>query len=47
VIPGASRESQARDNAAASELPALTAEQMAAVREVYDQYIRALVHPCW
>lgn len=47
VIPGASRESQARDNAAASELPALTAEQMAAVRGVYDQYIRALVHPCW
>lgn len=47
VIPGASRESQARDNAAAAALPPLTAEQMDAVREIYDRYLRARVHPCW
>ncbi|MBP7402983.1 MAG: aldo/keto reductase [Clostridia bacterium] len=47
VIPGASREAQARANAAASGLPPLTPEQMAAVRRIYDTYLRPMVHPCW
>ena len=47
VIPGASRAEQVSSNVRASEIPPLTAEQMTAVREVYDRYIRALVHDSW
>ena len=47
VIPGARRPQQARDNAAASDLPALTPEAMQRVREVYDARIRAQVHGRW
>ena len=47
VIPGARNAEQARANVAASELPALTEEQQAAVREVYDRHIRAHVHDRW
>jgi aryl-alcohol dehydrogenase-like predicted oxidoreductase len=47
VIPGARNPEQARRNAAAAELPALTEEQQAAVREVYDRHIRAHVHDRW
>jgi aryl-alcohol dehydrogenase-like predicted oxidoreductase len=47
VIPGASRPEQARGNAAAAELPPLTEEQQAAVREVYDRRIREHVHDRW
>ena len=47
VIPGASNFTQARDNAAASELPPLSKEQMNRVRDIYNTYIRPLVHDCW
>ena len=47
VIPGARRPDQARDNVAASELPALTPEAMQQVRKVYDERIRAQVHERW
>jgi aryl-alcohol dehydrogenase-like predicted oxidoreductase len=47
AIPGAKRPSQAEENARAAELAPLTGAQMAKVREVYDQYIRAQVHQRW
>ncbi|MFD2719992.1 aldo/keto reductase [Hymenobacter monticola] len=47
VIPGASRPEQILSNLQAAELPALTAEQMQAVREIYDRRIRPLVHYSW
>lgn len=47
VIPGASRPEQVTSNIAASELPALTDEQMATVQRIYDEKIRPLVHHLW
>ena len=47
VIPGARRPDQVRDNAAAADLPPLSAETIAAVHEVYDHMIRPLVHHRW
>ncbi|MFD1469540.1 aldo/keto reductase [Hymenobacter caeli] len=47
VIPGASRPEQLTSNLHAADLPALTAEQMAAVRGVYERRIRPLVHQLW
>jgi len=47
VIPGASRASQVEDNVKAAEMPPLTDEQMQAVRHIYDQYLRAIIHPQW
>jgi len=47
VIPGASRPEQLRGNLGAAALPALTDEQMAAVRGVYERRIRPLVHQLW
>ena len=47
AIPGAKHVQQARDNAAAADLPALSAETMSAVAEIYDTRIRALVHDQW
>jgi aryl-alcohol dehydrogenase-like predicted oxidoreductase len=47
AIPGAKRTSQAADNAAASDLPPLREDLMAAARDVYDQYIRPHVHHRW
>ena len=47
AIPGAKTPRQARDNAAAAELPALPPETMQAVRAVYDEKIRPLVHASW
>ena len=47
AIPGARTEHQARENAAAAGLPPLDAKTMAAVREVYDTHIRALVQDRW
>ncbi|HVZ00136.1 MAG TPA: aldo/keto reductase [Dongiaceae bacterium] len=47
AIPGAKNAGQAAANAAAGELSPLSAEQMAAVRKVYDDYIRPLVHQRW
>jgi aryl-alcohol dehydrogenase-like predicted oxidoreductase len=47
AIPGAKTAAQARDNAAAADLPPLTESQMAAVQAVYDRMIRPHVHPRW
>jgi aryl-alcohol dehydrogenase-like predicted oxidoreductase len=47
AIPGAKTEAQARDNAAAADLPPLPAAALSAARDVYDQMIRAHVHGSW
>jgi aryl-alcohol dehydrogenase-like predicted oxidoreductase len=47
AIPGAKNPSQATDNVAASELPPLSEETMAAVEDVYDRLIRPHVHQRW
>ena len=47
VIPGASSPEQILANLKAGALPPLSAEQMQAVREVYDRKIRPLVHYTW
>ncbi len=47
VIPGARNPEQARANAAAAELPPLSAQTHAAVRAVYDELIRPQVHDRW
>jgi aryl-alcohol dehydrogenase-like predicted oxidoreductase len=47
AIPGARTPGQARDNAAAADLPPLAPATMAAVRGVYDEMVRPLVHASW
>ncbi|MGC4032748.1 MAG: aldo/keto reductase [Tepidisphaeraceae bacterium] len=47
AIPGAKNPQQAAGNAAASDLPPLTADQMAAVRKVYDAKIATHVAGRW
>src|SRR5690606_42138587 len=47
VIPGARSASQAKANAVAGDLPPLTEEQHAGVRDVYDRHIRRHVHHRW
>jgi aryl-alcohol dehydrogenase-like predicted oxidoreductase len=47
VIPGAKSRQQAQDNAAASAVPALSSETLAAVRELYQQRIAPHVHHRW
>ena len=47
VIPGGRRPDQAAANAAASDLPPLSPETLAAVRQVYDNLIRPQVHCRW
>jgi aryl-alcohol dehydrogenase-like predicted oxidoreductase len=47
VIPGASSPEQILSNLQAAELPPLPAEQMQAVRDVYDRKIKPLVHYTW
>lgn len=47
VIPGASKISQVESNLAAGAIPSLSGEQMSAVRQVYDKYIRDEVHELW
>ena len=47
TIPGAKTPDMARANAAASDLPALPAETMDAIRAVYDERIRPYVHTRW
>jgi aryl-alcohol dehydrogenase-like predicted oxidoreductase len=47
VIPGSRRADQVRDNAAAADLPALSAETVAAVQATYDDLVRPLVHQRW
>ena len=47
AIPGAKRPSQAEENVRAADLPPLPDETMRAVRELYEQHIRPLVHHYW
>jgi aryl-alcohol dehydrogenase-like predicted oxidoreductase len=47
AIPGGKRPSQVTDNAKTSDLPPLTPEIMAAVRNIYNDKIRPLVHQRW
>ncbi len=47
AIPGAKNAQQARQNAQASDLPALSAAAMAQLREIYDAQIRCDVHQRW
>ena len=47
TIPGARTVAQARENAAAADLPALSVKTMSAVERVYDARVRALVHARW
>ncbi|MDX6229904.1 MAG: hypothetical protein QOI76_3294 [Frankiales bacterium] len=47
VIPGARNTGQAQGNALAASAPALTDDQRAAVRDVYDRLVRPLVHDRW
>ena len=47
VIPGAKSPAQEADNAAAADLPPLSAAQMATVQAVYDATIREQVHQLW
>jgi aryl-alcohol dehydrogenase-like predicted oxidoreductase len=47
AIPGGKRPEQVSDNCAASGIPPLSPESMAAVRRTYDERIRPLVHHRW
>ena len=47
VIPGASSVEQARGNAAAADLPALTDSELADLERLYDERIRGHVHDRW
>jgi len=47
TIPGAKRPSQAEENFAAADMPALSKKTMSDVRTIYDRYIRELVHYYW
>jgi aryl-alcohol dehydrogenase-like predicted oxidoreductase len=47
AIPGGKRPEQVAENCAASDLPPLSSEAMAAVERIYDTRIRGLVHSRW
>lgn len=47
VIPGSTKPEHIHDNIAAADLPPLTDGQMQAIRDIYDEYIRADVHQLW
>jgi aryl-alcohol dehydrogenase-like predicted oxidoreductase len=47
AIPGGKRPDQVADNCRASDLPPLSPETMAAIKEIYDKKIREHVHQCW
>jgi len=47
AIPGAKRPSQVEENVAAGDLPALDDETMRAVKSLYDERVKSLVHHCW
>jgi aryl-alcohol dehydrogenase-like predicted oxidoreductase len=47
AIPGGKTPEQVADNCQASDLPPLTQEAMDAVRQIYDERIRGLVHHRW
>ena len=47
VIPGAKRPEQVEENVAAADLPPLSDDTMAAVRDVYDRHVQEHVHHRW
>jgi aryl-alcohol dehydrogenase-like predicted oxidoreductase len=47
AIPGGKRPAQVSDNCAASDLPPLSDGAMKAIRGIYDEKVRALVHQRW
>ena len=47
VIPGARNPEQARQNAAAAELPPFTDAELGAIEQLYDRRFRAQVHDRW
>jgi aryl-alcohol dehydrogenase-like predicted oxidoreductase len=47
VIPGARNVDQARSNAAAGLVPALSAELLEGITRIYDTHLRASIHPRW
>ena len=47
IIPGASRVEHVLSNVSASELPALTDEQMEGVAEIYEAHVKGHVHQVW
>ncbi|MDQ0391503.1 aldo/keto reductase [Labrys monachus] len=47
AIPGARNPAQARSNAEAAELPALSSDVMAELKAIYDQDIKPYVHQRW
>lgn len=47
AIPGAKRPSQAEENVGAAALPPITDQTMQAVKAIYDEHIRELVHHYW
>jgi aryl-alcohol dehydrogenase-like predicted oxidoreductase len=47
VIPGASKPEYVYQNANSALLPPLTKDQMQAVRDIYDTYIKDPVHYLW
>ena len=47
AIPGAKTPKQARENAAAADVSEISPKTMAAVRELYDNRLRAIVHGSW
>ena len=47
AIPGAKTPAQAEDNVLAADLPPLSDETMAKVKDIYDRRIRELVHHYW
>ena len=47
VIPGARNEAQAKGNAGAADLAALSADVMTATREIYARLIAPHVHQRW
>ncbi len=47
AIPGAKNPAQAEENVRAAELPPLSPEAMARVRDVYDRYVRPAVQARW
>ena len=47
AIPGAKNAKQAEANVRAAELPQLSYDQLARVRDVYDRHFRAAIHARW
>lgn len=47
VIPGASRAEQIAENVKASEMPALSSDDMQIVQKIYDEDIKTSVHSLW